>query len=138
MSIERVLWEQDATGLAELVHKGEIATQELVDAATRKRCCLSPSRWRSIRGGWDGGPAQGAAIGQRLENYPRRPISARMTNLPDQIRSAILDLIGRCQERGSVTLDELNLVLARHHDLDSDDIDGVFALIVDSDLRIEE
>ncbi|TIR82388.1 MAG: hypothetical protein E5X19_29850, partial [Mesorhizobium sp.] len=28
MSIERVLWEQDATGLAELVHKGEISPQE--------------------------------------------------------------------------------------------------------------
>ncbi|MEW6631013.1 MAG: amidase [Pseudomonadota bacterium] len=33
MSVERVLWEQDATGLAELVHQGELSPQELVDAA---------------------------------------------------------------------------------------------------------
>ncbi|TPJ71880.1 RNA polymerase sigma factor region1.1 domain-containing protein [Mesorhizobium sp. B2-6-2] len=82
--------------------------------------------------------SQGAPIGQRLENYQRRPIFARMTNLPDQIRSAILDLINRCRERGSVALDELNPVLARHPDLDSDDIEGVFALIVENGLRIEE
>ncbi|RWH41571.1 MAG: amidase, partial [Mesorhizobium sp.] len=33
MSVERVLWEHDAAGLASLVRKGEIAPQELVDAA---------------------------------------------------------------------------------------------------------
>ena len=33
MSAERMLWENDATGLAELVHKGEISPQDLVDAA---------------------------------------------------------------------------------------------------------
>lgn len=33
MSIERILWEQDACGLAELVQKGELAPAELVDAA---------------------------------------------------------------------------------------------------------
>ncbi|TPJ25616.1 amidase [Mesorhizobium sp. B2-7-2] len=42
MSIERVLWEQDATGLAELVHKGEIAPQELVDAAIARAEATSP------------------------------------------------------------------------------------------------
>ncbi|UVK39485.1 amidase [Mesorhizobium sp. AR10] len=33
MSVERVLWEQDATGLAALVQKGDISPLELVDAA---------------------------------------------------------------------------------------------------------
>ncbi|TGQ38681.1 MULTISPECIES: amidase [unclassified Mesorhizobium] len=33
MSVERILWEHDATGLAGLVHKGEISPQDLVDAA---------------------------------------------------------------------------------------------------------
>ncbi|RWF98122.1 MAG: amidase [Mesorhizobium sp.] len=42
MSIERVLWEQDATGLAELVHKGEISPQELVDAAIARAEATRP------------------------------------------------------------------------------------------------
>ncbi|MBZ9856277.1 amidase [Mesorhizobium sp. CA13] len=33
MSVERVLWEEDATGLAALVRKGEVSPVELVDAA---------------------------------------------------------------------------------------------------------
>ena len=33
MSVERVLWEEDATGLAGLVQRGEVSPQELVDAA---------------------------------------------------------------------------------------------------------
>ncbi|TPM51751.1 amidase [Mesorhizobium sp. B2-2-3] len=33
MSVERVLWEEDATGLATLVRKGEVSPVELVDAA---------------------------------------------------------------------------------------------------------
>jgi amidase len=33
MSVERVLWEHDAIGLAGLVHKGELSPQDLVDAA---------------------------------------------------------------------------------------------------------
>ena len=33
MSVERMLWDNDATGLAELVCKGEISPQDLVDAA---------------------------------------------------------------------------------------------------------
>ncbi|WFP63611.1 amidase [Mesorhizobium sp. WSM4904] len=42
MSIERVLWEQDATGLAELVHRGEISPQELVDAAIARAEATRP------------------------------------------------------------------------------------------------
>ncbi|WP_217576239.1 amidase [Mesorhizobium sp. GbtcB19] len=42
MSIERVLWEQDATGLGELVHRGEIAPQELVDAAIARAEATRP------------------------------------------------------------------------------------------------
>ncbi|TIN82013.1 MAG: amidase, partial [Mesorhizobium sp.] len=42
MSIERVLWEQDATGLAELIHKGEISPQELVDAAIARAEATRP------------------------------------------------------------------------------------------------
>ena len=81
---------------------------------------------------------QGAAINQNLENCPPCPISARMTNPPDQIRSAILDLIDRCREHGLVTLDELNSVLAHHHDWGSYDIEDVFALIAGSGLQVEE
>ncbi|ESX61929.1 hypothetical protein X760_08275 [Mesorhizobium sp. LSHC422A00] len=33
MSAEQMLWENDATGLAELVHRGEISPPDLVDAA---------------------------------------------------------------------------------------------------------
>ncbi|CDX37554.1 Amidase [Mesorhizobium sp. SOD10] len=42
MSIERVLWEQDATGLGELVHKGEISPPELVDAAIARAEATRP------------------------------------------------------------------------------------------------
>ena len=42
MSVERVLWEQDATGLADLVHKGEISPQELVDAAIARAEATRP------------------------------------------------------------------------------------------------
>ncbi|TKB14061.1 MAG: amidase [Mesorhizobium sp.] len=42
MSIERVLWEEDATGLAELVHKGELSPQELVDAAIARAEATRP------------------------------------------------------------------------------------------------
>ncbi|KUM26502.1 6-aminohexanoate hydrolase [Mesorhizobium loti] len=42
MSIERVLWEQDATGLAELVHKGDVSPQELVDAAIARAEATRP------------------------------------------------------------------------------------------------
>src|SRR5882757_988037 len=33
MSVERILWEEDATGLAGLVRKGELSAIELTDAA---------------------------------------------------------------------------------------------------------
>ena len=42
MSIERALWEQDATGLGELVHKGEISPPELVDAAIARAEATRP------------------------------------------------------------------------------------------------
>ncbi|WP_281409495.1 amidase family protein [Mesorhizobium sp. AA22] len=42
MSVERVLWEHDATGLASLVRKGEIAPQELVDAAIARAEATRP------------------------------------------------------------------------------------------------
>ncbi|MER9416844.1 amidase [Mesorhizobium sp. M0306] len=42
MSIERVLWEYDATGQAALVHKGEITPQDLVDAAIARAEATRP------------------------------------------------------------------------------------------------
>ncbi|MDX8502819.1 amidase [Mesorhizobium sp. VK4C] len=42
MPIERVLWEQDATGLAELVHKKDVSPQELVDAAIARAEATRP------------------------------------------------------------------------------------------------
>ena len=42
MSVERVLWEQDATGLAGLVHKGEVSPQDLVDAAIARAEATRP------------------------------------------------------------------------------------------------
>jgi isopentenyl diphosphate isomerase/L-lactate dehydrogenase-like FMN-dependent dehydrogenase len=42
MSIEKLLWSHDATGLAELVHKGEIEPRELVDAAIARAERVNP------------------------------------------------------------------------------------------------
>ncbi|MDX8539962.1 amidase [Mesorhizobium abyssinicae] len=42
MSVERVLWEEDATGLAGLVQKGELSPQELVDAAIARAEATRP------------------------------------------------------------------------------------------------
>ncbi|RUU37215.1 amidase [Mesorhizobium sp. M6A.T.Ca.TU.002.02.2.1] len=42
MSVEQVLWEHDATGLASLVRKGEITPQELVDAAIARAEATRP------------------------------------------------------------------------------------------------
>ncbi|WP_246501764.1 amidase family protein [Mesorhizobium caraganae] len=42
MSAERMLWENDATGLAELVHSGEISPQDLVDAAIARAEATRP------------------------------------------------------------------------------------------------
>ncbi len=33
MSVERILWQQDATGLAAMVRNGEVSPQELTEAA---------------------------------------------------------------------------------------------------------
>jgi amidase len=42
MSAERMLWENDATGPAELVHSGEISPQDLVDAAIARAEATRP------------------------------------------------------------------------------------------------
>ena len=42
MSVERTLWEQDATGLAELVREGEIAPAELIEAAITRAEATRP------------------------------------------------------------------------------------------------
>ena len=42
MSVERVLWEQDATGLAALVRQGEVSPQDLVDAAIARAEATRP------------------------------------------------------------------------------------------------
>lgn len=42
MSIERLLWEEDATTLADLVRKGEVAPIELVDAAIARAERINP------------------------------------------------------------------------------------------------
>lgn len=42
MSLERVLWEQDATGLAGLVHRGDVSPLELVDAAIARAEATRP------------------------------------------------------------------------------------------------
>lgn len=42
MSVEKLLWEHDATGLAALVHKGEVSPIELVDAAIARAERVNP------------------------------------------------------------------------------------------------
>jgi amidase len=42
MSIEKLLWEKDATSLAELVHKGDLKPAELVDAAIARAEAVNP------------------------------------------------------------------------------------------------
>ena len=42
MSAERMLWDNDATGLAELVRSGEISPQDLVDAAIARAEATRP------------------------------------------------------------------------------------------------
>jgi Asp-tRNA(Asn)/Glu-tRNA(Gln) amidotransferase A subunit family amidase len=51
MSAERMLWENDATGLAELVHSGEISPQDLVDAAALVAAGVVPAAHASDCGG---------------------------------------------------------------------------------------
>jgi len=43
MSIEKLLWSQDATGLAGLVHSGEVEPRELVDAAIARAERVNPN-----------------------------------------------------------------------------------------------
>ena len=42
MSVERILWDQDATGLADLVRKGELSPVELTDAAIARAEATRP------------------------------------------------------------------------------------------------
>jgi amidase len=42
MSLEKLLWSHDATGLAELVRKGEVQPRELVDAAIARAEKVEP------------------------------------------------------------------------------------------------
>ncbi|WP_027161110.1 amidase [Mesorhizobium sp. WSM1293] len=42
MSVERILWEEDATGLANLVRKGEVSAVELTDAAIARAEATRP------------------------------------------------------------------------------------------------
>ncbi|MEV8878686.1 amidase [Mesorhizobium ciceri] len=42
MSVERILWEEDATGLANLVRKGEVSAVELTDAAITRAEATRP------------------------------------------------------------------------------------------------
>lgn len=42
MSVERLLWEHDATGLADIVRKGEVSPAELVDAAIARAERVNP------------------------------------------------------------------------------------------------
>lgn len=59
-------------------------------------------------------------------------------DLPEHIRNAILVLIDRSRERGSITLEELNFGLPHDYDWASGDIESVFAMIATEGLRIEE
>ncbi|MGX5843958.1 RNA polymerase sigma factor region1.1 domain-containing protein [Mesorhizobium sp. ArgA1] len=58
--------------------------------------------------------------------------------LPEHIRNAILVLIDRYRERGSITLDEVNFGLPHDYGWASADIENVFELITAGGLRIEE
>ncbi len=42
MSVERTLWEEDATGLADLVRRGELSAIELTDAAIARAEATRP------------------------------------------------------------------------------------------------
>ncbi|ESX65702.1 hypothetical protein X758_29025 [Mesorhizobium sp. LSHC416B00] len=57
MSAERMLWENDATGLAELLHRGEISPPDLVDAAIARAEATRSLRIRRLpaRHGPEGG-----------------------------------------------------------------------------------
>ncbi|RRH97176.1 amidase [Mesorhizobium tamadayense] len=66
MSIERVLWEQDATGLAALVHKGEISPQELVDAAIARAEATRPDINAIATPLYDDARARAKAVDRKL------------------------------------------------------------------------
>ncbi|MDX8491103.1 amidase [Mesorhizobium sp. VK22B] len=66
MSIERVLWEQDATGLAELVHKGDVSPQELVDAAIARAEATRPDINAIATPLYDAARARAKAIDRKL------------------------------------------------------------------------
>lgn len=66
MSIERVLWEQDATGLAELVRNGEISPQELVDAAIARAEATRPDINAIATPLYDAARARAKAVDRKL------------------------------------------------------------------------
>ncbi|RWM27142.1 amidase [Mesorhizobium sp.] len=66
MSIERVLWEEDATGLAELVHKGELSPQELVDAAIARAEATRPDINAIATPLYDAARARAKAVDRKL------------------------------------------------------------------------
>ncbi|TIT88907.1 MAG: amidase, partial [Mesorhizobium sp.] len=66
MSIERVLWEQDATGLAELVHKKDVSPQELVDAAIARAEATRPDINAIATPLYDAARARAKAIDRKL------------------------------------------------------------------------
>ncbi|RWG89429.1 amidase [Mesorhizobium sp.] len=66
MSIERVLWEQDATGLAELVHRQEVSPQELVDAAIARAEATRPDINAIATPLYDAARARAKAIDRKL------------------------------------------------------------------------
>ncbi|CDX16240.1 Amidase [Mesorhizobium sp. ORS 3324] len=66
MSIERLLWEEDATGLAELVHKQEISPQELVDAAIARAEATRPDINAIATPLYDAARARAKAIDRKL------------------------------------------------------------------------
>jgi hypothetical protein len=57
--------------------------------------------------------------------------------LPEHIRNAILVLISQYQERGSITVDQLNAGLPSAYSWHSRDIEDALELIAEGGLRIE-
>lgn len=66
MSVERMLWDNDATGLAELVHKGEISPQDLVDAAIARAEATRPDINAIAEPLYDAARARAKAIDRKL------------------------------------------------------------------------
>ncbi|UVK39486.1 hypothetical protein LHFGNBLO_000866 [Mesorhizobium sp. AR10] len=57
--------------------------------------------------------------------------------LPENVRNAILALIDQHQERGSITVDELNAAFPNAYYASSRDIEDALQLITEAGLQIE-